>query len=126
MSTEFAPSLLLAQAQRLNGFSRLGDFFMNAQSGSRKLWSRSKILTLDSQEIAKGAIRLEIAPAEGTFLPDDPTPPTLDTLKELTLVAELEINRFELSNWHRCLAQVEVDGLGNCHVGPHYHFVCES
>jgi hypothetical protein len=50
----------------------------------------------------------------------------LDTLPNPKLVAKIGKNQVGLSNWHRCPALVEVDGLGHCHIGPHYHFVCEA
>jgi hypothetical protein len=99
---------------------------MPSQPDLRKLWYEAKILTMDGQEIAKGAIRLEVAPAPGTFLPNPPQFRFSDIPRGSKLVAEIGTNQFELANWQLCEAPVEVDALGHCHVGPHYHFECEA
>lgn len=87
----------------------------------RKFWFRSRILTLDGQEIATGPIKLRTAPDVGTFVPDHPPSPSADILQAQKLVAKIGTHRFELEDWEYCGATME-QGLHN--LGPHFHFLC--
>jgi hypothetical protein len=102
----------------------LGQDYQTPRADLRKLWLRSKILSMDGQALATGLIRLRTAPSLGVFVPDQIPCPSLNIPPKTILVAEIGIHRFELSELKACGATVEVASEGVCNLGPHYHFSC--
>ena len=56
----------------------LGKNFNIPAGDLRKLWSLSRILSLDGQAIATGLINLRVPPSRGVFVPDHPPSPPLN------------------------------------------------
>ena len=95
---------------------------MPVSSDSQTLWSPARILMPDGLEIARGAIKLVLPPAEGTFEPEHPASPSLDIPSGSILVAETENGRYSLADWQRCRSTCHLDAPRKP-VGVHFHFV---
>ena len=100
--------------------------FISAEADLDIPLSPAKILTLAGQVLSTGRAMLQIPPGKGTFLPSDPLSPSLDIPKGTKLLVVIgSLHPREVSNWERCASLVEIDRLGHCHTGLHYHFECE-
>jgi hypothetical protein len=102
----------------------LGPQSQVSRADLRKLLSPARILTLDGQEISKGAVRLRTTPSRGAFWPDQLPSQPLGTQPGQRFVVEIGRHRFDTTDWEPCGAEIEVSSDGMCPLGPHFHFLC--